>query len=306
MKTYFFLLALLLSSGLWAQELTDDPEAARFVTEDIDRFWTVFDAANGQPKAADLEQGYLSPGSQGVQDFIPNRIESAKKLAKKIKKKQAYYQSIRPYSLRIRELENEMRAHYRSFKELYPATVYPEAYFVIGRLNSGGTTGPRSVIMGAEMFGDPTATPAAKIAFDALPIIVIHELVHYQQNYGGEDGLLRQTLKEGAADFIAAVVTNNPIDQHHLDGYAKPKRKEIWDLFMAQKDDLGWKSYRGWMYGGNVKLFSDAPNDLGYWLGFQICHAYYQKATDKKQAIYDILNIRDPQAFLAASGYEGE
>ncbi|MEL7160783.1 MAG: hypothetical protein AAFN92_08495, partial [Bacteroidota bacterium] len=63
----------------------------------------------------------------------------------------------------------------------------------------------------------------------------------------------------------------------------------------------------GWLYGGNAnKLFPDAPNDLGYWLGFQICSAYYAKAEDKKQAIYDILHIEDFDAFVEASGYVGE
>ena len=60
-------------------------------------------------------------------------------------------------------------------------------------------------------------------------------------------------------------------------------------------------SYIDWLYGTSKK---DArPNDLGYWMGYQIVAQYFAKATDKKQAIYDILNIKDYGEFLKKSGY---
>jgi len=42
---------------------------------------------------------------------------------------------------------------------------------------------------------------------------------------------------------------------------------------------------------------------LGYWLGHQICRAYYEKAKDKKQAVYDILKIKGLDVFIEVSGY---
>jgi hypothetical protein len=38
-------------------------------------------------------------------------------------------------------------------------------------------------------------------------------------------------------------------------------------------------------------------------MGYRITQAYYDRAPDKRQAITDILSIRDFDAFLAASGY---
>jgi uncharacterized protein YjaZ len=46
------------------------------------------------------------------------------------------------------------------------------------------------------------------------------------------------------------------------------------------------------------------PCDLGYYVGYRIVQAYYNKAADKKQALAHILTLRDPKAFLAESGYE--
>lgn len=45
----------------------------------------------------------------------------------------------------------------------------------------------------------------------------------------------------------------------------------------------------------------DRPSDLGYWVGYQICKAFFDQATDKKKAVYDMLNIRNYQAFLTES-----
>jgi hypothetical protein len=39
-------------------------------------------------------------------------------------------------------------------------------------------------------------------------------------------------------------------------------------------------------------------------MGYKIAEAYYKNASDKNQAVRDILEIKDFNAFLAASKYE--
>ncbi len=46
------------------------------------------------------------------------------------------------------------------------------------------------------------------------------------------------------------------------------------------------------------------PADLGYYIGYKIVESYYNRAKDKKQVIKDILDIKDFNAFLKASGYD--
>jgi len=41
--------------------------------------------------------------------------------------------------------------------------------------------------------------------------------------------------------------------------------------------------------------------DLGYYVGYLIRRAYYRNAKDKRQAVFDILNIQDARAFYEAS-----
>ncbi len=45
------------------------------------------------------------------------------------------------------------------------------------------------------------------------------------------------------------------------------------------------------------------PGDLGYWVGYRIVKSYYQNASDKRQALRDIIGLQDARAFLARSGW---
>jgi len=58
----------------------------------------------------------------------------------------------------------------------------------------------------------------------------------------------------------------------------------------------------GWLYNGNQA--TGRPGDLGYWMGYRIVAAYYERAADKAQAIRDILTIQNFEEFLAGSGLQ--
>ena len=64
-------------------------------------------------------------------------------------------------------------------------------------------------------------------------------------------------------------------------------------------------AYSNWLYNGsNIKTMAD----LGYFMGYAICKAYYNHSPDKKRAVMDIieLNYSDTTAvenFLAKSKY---
>ena len=66
---------------------------------------------------------------------------------------------------------------------------------------------------------------------------------------------------------------------------------------------------KGWLYSER-KIDGKSARDLGYFVGYQICKSYYEKAKDKKQALaYMIgLNLTDENSknFLSASGYNGK
>ena len=84
------------------------------------------------------------------------RIEIGKNLHKTIKADPSYYESIRSTSLQIDAEKQTLQRYFKRMEQLYPPSVFPDVYFVIGARNSGGTTFKGGLIVGAEMFGIET------------------------------------------------------------------------------------------------------------------------------------------------------
>ena len=295
-----FLAIAFLIVNIWVQAQStfpSTPDSAVIHTEDIALFWKVYDESKPDFDADKLKTQYLDAGSPGLKGFIFMRIESGKNLRKTIQADPSYYENIRSTSLQIDAEKQTLQRYLRKMEELYPPSVFPDVYFVIGARNSGGTTFKGGLIVGAEMFGIETPSFKPRLPFGSVNLILVHELVHFQQNYAKDMTLLNQCLREGAADFICELVTGSHANQYFY-GYGDAHEKELWEAF---KQVMGGTKWEGWLYGSSKK--EGRPNDLGYWMGYKICKAYYDKAADKKQAIAEILNIKDAKQFLEASGY---
>lgn len=281
-----------------------DPLKTKIVTTDIENFWRAFDKAKPGFDALVFEKEYLANASPGLKGFLSSRIKNADNLAKVVSSHRQYYASLRVSTNKIAGMEKEIRAALVKLKEIYPQAVFPPVYFVIGALNSGGTASDQGLIIGAEMYGLTPATPTEELndwhktvikPVEQVPHIVAHELIHFQQTYDSGN-LLKACLKEGSADFIAELISGKHINQHVHD-FANPREYDWWLEF---KERMFESDFKGWLYSS----VEGRPNDLGYWMGYQITKAYYAKAQDKKAAIADILSIRNEKDFLRLSGYE--
>jgi uncharacterized protein YjaZ len=162
-------------------------------------------------------------------------------------------------------------------------------YFVVGRLNTGGTISQRGLLIGAEMYSDHSAV---------VPIVA-HELIHYQQRLLSSDQrtLLAQSIVEGSADFVTELIVGNHINQRAHE-YGLARERELWDEFtqVMHGTDL-----TGWLYGNPPE---GRPADLGYFIGYRIAQAYYASAGADDQALWEILNVTDHVGFLERSGYD--
>jgi hypothetical protein len=293
-------------------QLNRDPKTVKFVTSDIANFWRAYDlAANETDKTkrvAIFQTEYLDKGSPGLKDFLRLRIKSAETLVSTIDSMPKYYASIRPQTLHVQRMEQRMRAAFIKFKSIYPQAVFPDVYFVIGVTSSGGTTGPSGLLIGTEMYGKTEKSPMDELrawlravlsTVDNLPAIIAHESCHYNQRYStapDQRHLLGKALQEGACDMIGELISGRNINEH-LKVYGRTHDAEIWRDFEA---DMYKPDFSKWIY--NAVTVKDRPADLGYYVGYLITRAYYQKAKNKRQAVHDILNIQDARAFYAASG----
>jgi predicted Zn-dependent protease DUF2268 len=290
---------------------TSNPDSAHLVASDIPRFWAVFDHALFKGAGAAFQRDYVDAGSAGVEDFIPDRIVSGEELAKLVATRIHYYEAIRSNTLMIandRAIRDSIRTSFRRLKALYPAAVFPDVYFVIGRMNSGGTSSSRGLIIGAEMNARDDSTPTGELDAWAkavtgqladLPHVVAHELIHFQQAPTQQRTLLAQAMREGSADYVAELISGKHANAA-VARYGEAHEAALWDEFKGAM--LGTVAKR-WLYQGAGSV--DRPADLGYWMGYKICAAYYARAADKSAALAAIIRMDDPAKILAESGYNG-
>jgi hypothetical protein len=288
-----------------------DPNKARFITADIARFWKAYDhAITSAPKdrAAIFQREYIDHGTLGLEDL--NRIGrvDSEGLAKIIESYANYYKAIRQVTLDIEKQRAETVSAFRKLKELYPPASFPDTYFAIGHFEGGGTASNEGLLIGAEMYARAPGVPTVELdewenshaqAPSELPPVIAHEMVHFHQAYSSQESLLCKCLNEGSADFISELMVGRllaTIQKAHE--WADPRERELWDEFQKE---MNGTDISHWLYAGSGK--GDRPTDLGYWMGYKIVEAYYRNATDKKQAIKDILMVRDCNEFVKASRY---
>jgi hypothetical protein len=198
-------------------EPVHDPDAARISTDDIDRFWKAYDDARGAPDpAAIYDREYVDPASPGLQAFLALRVGTAENLAARVRQSAPYYESVRESTRRVHALEPRFRAIERRLLDLVPDATFLDVSFVIGALQSQGTSSADGLIIGAEQ---ACRTPQSRVdgldpgmrdllgPFDDLEHLVAHELVHFQQHFARETSPLDQTLKEGGADLVAELIS---------------------------------------------------------------------------------------------------
>lgn len=299
---------LILSGGVFAQQTTNtNPDAAKFVTSDIELFWAAYDKAKPENDLIIYRDEYLKKGSVGLQEFTRLRIGSSCGLVNSINASPKYYAALRGHSLKVASYEKQARASFHKLKEIYPSAVFPDVYFVIGRMTSAGTLSDKGLLIGVDMFGKNTGAPTDELgdwhravvsSVDRLPYVVAHELIHYQQKYEQNNTLLARAVGEGVPDFIAELIAGDTINPH-LHKYGDPIEKQLWLEFKKEMDGT---NAGNWLYQGeNAK---DKPADLGYYIGYKIAESYYENTKDKKKAVKDILEIKDFKKFLADSRYD--
>ncbi len=286
-----------------SSEFAEYPSDIKLITSDIDLFWKSYDNLLKDTLNNGFET-YLENGSIGLKDFVPDRIESAEKLKDLVLSEKQYYSNIRPSSYKILDFKKQIIASCYALEYLYPEAVFPPVYFLIGRTTSGGTDSENGLMIALEVYSDGDFTTdygRPSLDIEIMPNVVIHELIHFLQKDDIEDEtLLKYCIREGSADFIAELVSGektklaNGADVYP---YGEKNERELWIEF---NNSLNSKDLSPWLYSQTP---DGRPQNLGYWMGYKIVEAYYQKSNDKKKALRDILNIDNYRQFLEQSEY---
>ncbi|MGZ3819510.1 MAG: gliding motility protein GldB-related protein, partial [Mucilaginibacter sp.] len=288
---------------------TNDPYKAQLVTTDVKNFWKAYDLA--QKDTADryniYKKYYVDPGTDGLQDYFSFKVRRLKNFVAAHDKTPKFYAAIRENTLSVDKQKPQMLENFVKLKSLYPNAVFPNIYFVIGCFTSAGTTSDNGLLIGVDQAARTPEIPTDELNLwqrnnfsdiKHLPNLIAHELVHFNQNGIADDTtLLHAVLIEGMADFIGEKISGrNANERLHI--WAKGKERKVWADF--EKEMYLDRGYN-WI-GNSSQETADKPADLGYWVGYQICKAYYDNSLDKNKAISDMLNIKNCKEFYEKSG----
>lgn len=290
--------ALLLAGG--AGRASDSPPRVTIVTSDVDRFFALYDdpAIAAQPDV--LAARYLATPSPGLVEFMAMRRITPDRIAAKLREKPELYRDARGCAGTLGSVRGRLTDAADRLAALYPQAIFPPITIAISR------GAPVAAANGKGLYVSLEALCAAKFFEaddeDRFVHVIAHEYVHAQQPLAqvesDSDTVLHAALVEGAAEFVAEKISGS-VAATHLHRWAAGREKELETAFLAEKD--GKANDSRWVY--NQLGSADWPGDLGYWVGYRVAKAYYQRSPDKKAAIKAIIEMKDPAAFLAESGW---
>jgi hypothetical protein len=267
-------------------------------TEDVDRFYKIYDAANGRPTVEQLQRDYLDAGTQGLHTLAKIRNVTAQSIADRIAKQPEIYANAKSCLAVLPRVRQRLEVSLRELVRLYPQARIPPVTIVVGRGKPVGAGYPDTGLqIGLEALC-AVGWFYANLE-DPFVHVIAHEYAHIQQVATDADEdhftVLQRSLLEGAAE-LAAELTSGKTAYSHFGPLTQGREKEIETAFVADQDKTDLSQ---WLDNSTL----EKPADLGYWVGYRICKAYYQHAADKAEAFRDILEISDAKAFLARSGW---
>jgi hypothetical protein len=266
--------------------------------EDVELFFKVYDAARGRPTAEQLQRDYLDAGSDGLRQFAELRNTTATRIAEAIAKQPEIYSNARRCLKVLPRVRERVAAALDTLHDLYPQARFPPVTIAVGR--------GRPIAVGSPVTGIQVGLEALCATDwmnpdveDRFVYVIAHEYAHVQQAPALVDKehptVLEGSLMEGAAELTAELIAGK-VAYSHLAARTAGLEKNIETAFVADQDK---SDLANWLYNTTP----GKPGDLGYWVGYRIVKTYYQRAPDKRQALRDILEMTDPKAFLAKSGW---
>jgi len=270
-------------------------------TEDVSRFYRVYDAAQGHPTAEELQRDYIDPGSPGLHHLAEIRNVTGVTIAKALAAHPQIFSDARRCMAVLPRVRSRVAAALRTLAGLYPQAEFPSVTIAISRGKPAAVGDSTGVIVGLEaLCAVNYLNPNIE---DRFVHTIAHEYTHVQQARQSpalydnpKPTVLERSLLEGAADFTAALIAGEVAFHSPYAPSVTAREKEIETQFVTDKDKTDLSQ---WIDNGTLT----DPGDLGYWVGYRIVKSYYVHAADKRKALRDILEMKDPQAFLDNSSW---
>ncbi len=270
-------------------------------TSDVARFYSVYDAANGHPTAAALQRDYIDRGSPGLHHLSEIRNVTGETIAKAMAAHPEIFSDAKRCLAVLPAVRARVGTALQKLGSLYPKAAFPPITVAVSRGKPVGVADSTGVMIGLEALCAVDYLGAN--LEDRFVHTITHEYIHVQQArqspvlYNDPNPtVLDGALIEGAADFVAALVAGESNFRSPYAPSDASRAKKIETRFVADEDKTDLSQ---WFDNGSLT----DPGDLGYWVGYRIVKSYYDHTVDKRAALRNILEMKDPKAFLRESGW---
>jgi hypothetical protein len=292
---------LIITCLILKMPLFDQNNRQVFVSTDIDNFWMAYEKIISTNDSARqykyLKELYLDHATPGLKSLMKVKGYTEKDLIDAIAAYPLFWKSLKPNTLNVTELYDEIETSIQQLKTAYPNLKPSTIYFSIGNFRSNGTIEGNEVLIGSELTLADNST-----IIDELPewrkpfykeydqrkniaLLCTHEYIHTQQKELVEN-LLSMCLYEGVAEFVSCKVTGRKSNTPAIE-FGKANEKKVVDQFVA--DLFIMSNNYNWLWGENRNQLK--IRDLGYYIGYEICERYYDRSIDKQKALKELIEL---------------
>lgn len=267
-------------------------------TDDVTRFYRVYEAAGGHPTPQQIQHGYLDRGSAGLHHLTHVRNVNAENIARAVATHPELYTKARTCLAALPRIRQRLDRTFANLLRLYPEAARPPVTILISRGKPIAIAGPGHGVQVAleGMCSDIAAKILGTDIDDRFVNTIAHEYIHVQQPPEQQSAtVLQRALNEGVAEFVGKLISGG-LANAAVHASAKGRELEIETRFAADMDKTDLSAWFD-------NTTADDPGQLGYWVGYRIAKAYYQRAADKRAAIRELIRATDPHAILAGSGW---
>jgi hypothetical protein len=289
-----------MAAAAWLTSCASVPvrSAIEIQTEDVTRFYALYEAAGGAPTAEQIQRDYLDVGSAGLRRLTQARNVNADNIARAVATTPELYTNARECLAALPRIRARLERTFDNLLEIYPEASRPPVTILVSRGRPVAIAGPDTGVQVAleALCSDFAAKYLGADIDDRFVNLVAHEYVHVQQPPERENPtVLERAIEEGIAEFvgerIAGGVSNVAV--HDSAGGREAEIERRFALGIDQTDLSAWFD----------NTTTDDVGQLGYWVGYRIARAYYQNTADKRVAVREMMHVTDAHAFLMRSGW---
>ncbi|MBK9734096.1 MAG: hypothetical protein IPO92_03645 [Saprospiraceae bacterium] len=312
-RRYFILFSLVMYTNF----LISQTRSFEIVTQDVFNFWQAVDSLKiGSDTTKLFQTKVLDRASPAFKIFIKKWNIKAKDYTRQLGRYPLFYKTMRASTIRLCQSQDSIKKIVAQFQKLYPAFRNADICIGFGNFSTGGNMAIEGdhnfVYIGLEYHGLDSNTYIKELSISTQDYVsrsnffrtIIHELVHVQQYSHGKkikkalngNLLANRIIKEGIPDYIGQLIVAGGNNGNYYDygllneNVLKTKLKnEMWN-----EGSSDW-------FGGDDKLFTQKPRDLGYFMGSRIGKNYFH--SNQLKDLTQLIEIKNLKKFIDDSKY---